>query len=364
MSFRPLVCRWAALSCLALAWTASAALAQDVTQEIELEIKEERPANAAHPIRTFQFVGERPTAVKDVLFSVAGQTHSDYWIGVSCHPADEVIRLHLQLENGLVVDHVASDGPADKAGVKTYDILLAYGDQPLQTVNDLITAGERRHDQPTPLRLLRAGKEIKLDVTATKRPDQRMKFFFQGADVESQDLPGRARIVIERLGLGEGQLEKDHTVRARVFGPGMVLPEFKAATLAMPADLKVQIQKQGDAPARIVVTQRDQQWEVTQEHLEKLPEDIRPHVQRMLGQPFVVKLPAGDMQWFSKAQPDVVAAPQIHLRAATAPASNVERQLESLHEKLDRIQTELGELRSQIRPKARKKSTADQSADK
>ena len=50
-----------------------------------------------------------------------------------------------------------------------------------------------------------------------------------------------------------------------------------------PKDLTVQINKQGTKPAEIHVKRGDKSWDVTEEKLDDLPEDIRGHVQQMLG---------------------------------------------------------------------------------
>jgi hypothetical protein len=47
--------------------------------------------------------------------------------------------------------------------------------------------------------------------------------------------------------------------------------------------MSVVISKEGDQPAKIVVKRGDDKWELTEKELNKLPADIRPHVERMLG---------------------------------------------------------------------------------
>ena len=57
-------------------------------------------------------------------------------------------------------------------------------------------------------------------------------------------------------------------------------------------DMTVTISKQGKEPAKITVKQGDKSWEVTEDDLDQLPEEVRPHVEPMLGR-LVVPLPAG-----------------------------------------------------------------------
>ena len=54
---------------------------------------------------------------------------------------------------------------------------------------------------------------------------------------------------------------------------------------SFPKDLSVEIKKDGDHSAKIHVKRGNKEWDVTDEKLGDLPEDIRPHVERMLGQP-------------------------------------------------------------------------------
>ena len=68
--------------------------------------------------------------------------------------------------------------------------------------------------------------------------------------------------------------------------PAIVAPrmEFKFETkVEFPKDLKVTINKEGTKPAEIHVERDGKSWDVTEEKLNELPEDIRGHVEQMLG---------------------------------------------------------------------------------
>ena len=47
--------------------------------------------------------------------------------------------------------------------------------------------------------------------------------------------------------------------------------------------MSIVISKEGDQPAKIVVKRGDEKWEVTEKELDKLPADVRPHVEHMFG---------------------------------------------------------------------------------
>ena len=86
------------------------------------------------------------------------------WIGVACGDVTEMMRAHIQLPEGagLMVEQVLPDSPAESAGLLKYDILVKIGDQPLESVNDLVQAIEQAGDQAIRLSWLRKGETLSL----------------------------------------------------------------------------------------------------------------------------------------------------------------------------------------------------------
>jgi hypothetical protein len=72
-------------------------------------------------------------------------------------------------------------------------------------------------------------------------------------------------------------------LRFRFVHPGMILPPGVAVAPPLPADMSVVISKEGDQPAKIVVRRGAEKWEVTEQNLDKLPADVRTHIEGMLG---------------------------------------------------------------------------------
>jgi len=97
-----------------------------------------------------------------------------YMIGVNCSPVSELVSKQLQLESntGLVVESVSKDSPSQTAGIEVHDILMFADDHQLATIKDLTdvikTAGKEK--TKISLTLLRAGKEMSVDVTPIERP--------------------------------------------------------------------------------------------------------------------------------------------------------------------------------------------------
>jgi len=120
-----------------------------------------------------------------------------------------------------------------------------------------------------------------------------------------------------------------------VFGAGI------SPHLHLPSDLTVTITKEGDKPAQVTVQRKDEQWEVTEDELDELPADVRPHVERMLGRNNLV----------ISAGPPPIHQPQQSLQLAPPPA--VRKKLELRHETLDQshieqLRKELQELRKDV----------------
>ena len=55
----------------------------------------------------------------------------------------------------------------------------------------------------------------------------------------------------------------------------------------LPGDMNINITKAGNEPAKIVVNRGNEKWEVTEKELDKLPADVRPYVEQMLGRGMV-----------------------------------------------------------------------------
>jgi serine protease DegQ len=114
------------------------------------------------------------TTVKTVMESIisSGQVVRG-WIGVE--PQDITPELAesfgLQRKSGTIIAGVLKDGPADKAGVKPGDILLAVEGKPVSDTTDMLnqiaqlTPGEKAN-----LTILRLNKESTFNLVVGKRP--------------------------------------------------------------------------------------------------------------------------------------------------------------------------------------------------
>jgi len=204
--------------------------------------------------------------------AVAGE----YWIGVQLEPLPELVRTQLRLERGMVVVHVFDDSPAAKAEVKINDIILRADDKDIKEPQDLIHAVNEAKDKELVIRALRGGSEATLKVFPAKRQGDRVELSVSPETPHAE--------VVQKL----EELYKrtpDGDVRLFAVRPGGVYAYAQAARF--PNNLEVTIEKRGDKPATIRVKRiqegEDKNWEVTEDKINELPEDIRAHVQHMLG---------------------------------------------------------------------------------
>src|SRR5262249_10119668 len=94
-----------------------------------------------------------------------------YWIGLSVTPIEPALRAQLQLpdKQGLIAIEVVPDGPAAKAGVRRYDILLKLDGVDLNDQAGLTKLVQSRGEKSVALELFRAGHKQEIRITPERR---------------------------------------------------------------------------------------------------------------------------------------------------------------------------------------------------
>ncbi|MDX1946400.1 MAG: PDZ domain-containing protein [Pirellulaceae bacterium] len=317
-------------------------------------------ALAEQPARIKVVAGDTGDGQPKVLFireeTVADEAEAgagEYWIGLELGELTELVKEQLGLKQGLVIENVVPDSPAAKAGLKPHDILTKAGDMPLAAHVDLMKVVNESKDQELIFTVIRGGKEMTFKATPTKRP----------VAPAQRSARERERLVERAIQADEGrelfeQLQKtldefrskigNEPVRGWFAHPGVVVGDV-LKKVEFPKNLTVRITKEGNQPAKVYVKRDDQEWEVAADKLSDLPEDIRVHVQPMVGggNPFRITWTAPAIA----AVPGVPAVPPI----PTPPMARVqiqpfraEPQFKQLAEKLDELTSELKELRKEV----------------
>jgi hypothetical protein len=205
-----------------------------------------------------------------------------YWLGIECLPVMPALRTQLNLpeKQGLLGGAGGPEGPAAKAGILQHDILLRVGDHPLSGPRDLVQAVEAAKGATLKIELIRGGKPKTIEATPAKRPNEARRMI--GPPPESADWDTVQKWLEGMWGREEGQAEHP-PVGFRLFGPGVIVPKDVLIPRPLPPDMSVIVSKESNQPAKIVVKRGDQKWEVTERELDKLPADVRPFVEGMLG---------------------------------------------------------------------------------
>jgi hypothetical protein len=307
---------------------------------------------------------------------------SEYWIGIGLGELVDIVKEQLGLEHGLLVDDVLPDSPALAAGFKKNDILVKVGDKALADPLDLVKAVEEAKETELSIGVLRGGKETTIKVTPAKRPKQELEA--RVIEFPKAVAPGQLQDEIKRLedvlkALKEkGGAEGAGIVFAR---PGTILTPQRLEVLTkrpeFPKDLSITVTKEGDQPAKIHVKKGDKEWDVTEDKMGELPDDVRPHVHHFFGGlwgPGLKELAKRSLVGGPKVAPyyphpvPPVAAPVPPLAtspvAPPAEASGSARayayrlQSRGSDEKLDEIMKELKALRKEV-DELRGKSTEE-----
>lgn len=298
--------------------------------------------------------GPTGSGVSVVPAALAAQP-GEYWIGVEAHEVPEALRAHTTLpkDQGLLVEQVYPDSPAAKAKIARHDVLLKAGDKPLRKVADLVEAVQAAKGKKLVLEAVRAGKTLTLEVTPEKRPKDVMPPGGWGWGWGGATSVEEMKKWIESMKPWPG----GPAMRFRLFHPGAVLPPGTILSPPLPGNMTVIITKQGDQPAKIHVQRDDQKWDLTEKELDKLPADIRPHVERMLGWgvgPWLyggwidfVPAPGGPGKAEPKGRvaPKPLKHPEQPAKGAGAVPPGLEKRLDELDQRLQKLQKSVDELR-------------------
>jgi hypothetical protein len=163
--------RYAALSGVAagLLLAAPYAIAQGTQKTTE---KAKQPGNPAAGAQ------ERPMPKPREASRAGSQVAAKQmpYLGVGVEPLHEAFWAHLRdvLEHnqGVLVADVVPDSPAEKAGIKQYDILLAFGEHKIHSPHELTQlVREDKVGDHVALHILREGKPHDISVSLGERPE-------------------------------------------------------------------------------------------------------------------------------------------------------------------------------------------------
>jgi hypothetical protein len=337
----------------ALGLLTAAVFADEVKKEFNVGpvqvqvITSEGPAGGAIAVASSAIGGDEQAAAKP----------SEYWIGVSVGALDDEARKQRKLpeDGGVLVADVLPDSPAAKAGIQADDVLVKAGGKALKSPADLVAAVGASKGGKVELELLRGEKTVKLTVAPAKRPAE------LAGEPQLPPLPAEAlRKWMNQLQVGEA---KPENMQFHILGPGAIVQGgaggaggliFGGAAVLqpLPDDMTITITKTGKKPAEITVKQGDKKWEATEESLDKLPKEVRPHVDGLMGRagfPFgVPHVRASATAIPAPGGPGAPAVPppvKVFERPLQRAENLIEKRLEAMDQRIEKLTRLVEELR-------------------
>ncbi len=200
-----------------------------------------------------------------------GGTVERGWLGVEFQPVNEAVAASLGLDDahGALVANVLEDGPADRAGLKTGDVILSLDGAALDDPKDLprLVAAARAGTE-VEMKVLRNGRTRSIDVEIGRSEAEQQL----AAAPEAQGQPAR-------LGVQLSELDRETRQRYGIPGTdGVLVTNVERGSPASRAGIRP-----GHVITMVGQTAVDSPDEVIEE-VEKAAEDGRPSVLLMIEQ--------------------------------------------------------------------------------
>jgi membrane-associated protease RseP (regulator of RpoE activity) len=230
---------------------------------------------------------------------------SEYWIGVQGGEIQPPLQAHLGLEEneGVLVEWVAPDSPADKAGVKQYDVILKVNDTPVNNVGDIVKKVEETKDKELTLAIIRKSKPEELKLTPAKRPDnakssslpqQQQRSFnsvhpgviieqfgpFEKNGNTTSNIPEEFRQMIEQMQKQMPQLATPDGNIKKFRDRKDIFRASPNASNTTTMQISIEPGAEGNGSGTLTVRKNGQTWSVSQ--FSDLPENVQKDVAEML----------------------------------------------------------------------------------
>ncbi len=138
---------------------------------------------------------------------------SKFWIGlsVSSVPAILVSQMPIQENEGVLVEFVAPNSPAEKAGLKRYDVVVSINGEKTNQLTDVVNLVEKAGANKVEIQFYRKGKLEKVEATVEERPAQLVQQLNSNADVNKNFRVVRPGLIVPQTALDS---EADNSIDA------------------------------------------------------------------------------------------------------------------------------------------------------
>jgi membrane-associated protease RseP (regulator of RpoE activity) len=158
-------------------------------------------------------------------------------------------QLNVPAGQGLLVASMRSDGPSAQAGLKPYDVLLTLAEKPLTAAEDFSKLLKAAGEKAVSLKLLRAGKEVTLQVRPVYRvtlgpvPEEKKEYYL-GISLGELDEPLRSQLGLSagHKGVIISNVIKDSPAEKVGLQPHDIVLEYGGMPIDSPEKLAAQVQ--------------------------------------------------------------------------------------------------------------------------
>ena len=238
--------------------------------------------------------------------------------GLVATPAPPMVlaQVNLPQGSGLIVQQIKPEGPAAKAGVEAYDIILSVDGVAVSSLDVLTSEIQKAAGKPQKLTVLRRGKEMVLTITAEPAPAVQPfgapfgvhpgpQLFIDPMnptdDLDDDDcapaFPGFQQFIERQRRQMESMRQRmeamENAMRQGMpgfvpFAPGaapapapnggmmLIQPPTNDPNAQVQTDsFSVQVQKNGNEPALIKIKENGNEYQVDENSIDQLPENVR-----------------------------------------------------------------------------------------
>ncbi|PQO45496.1 PDZ domain-containing protein [Blastopirellula marina] len=264
-----------------------------------------------------------------------------YWLGIQLAPTPEILKRHVERlkDGGAMIAGVADKSPAAKVGLQAGDHVLKVNDQAVTSPEQVVEVVREVKDQPVVMRVLR-GVEI------------------ESYTIQPEIAPENPVLPQGDIGLHPMQPPALNGgvpgARLRFFGPGQMLPpqvQLQMMGQDLPQNLLIRVERKGDEPAKLHIEREGHSWDITENDIDQLPEDLRPIAKKYLANnkghgPVIIggrNVPFADMQKMIEGMQRGQMVPGNMPAPANFDAmqQQMQREIQEMHEMMRRMHEQM-----------------------
>ena len=160
------------------------------------------------------------------------------WLGVVIQPVTEELAKSFGMtgESGALVGDVMKGSPAEKAGIKRGDVIVAFNGEAIDTANELpALVATTPAGKTATITVLRAGKKVDLPVILGNQKDDKQEVAEEGPSDEAPNKADKLGFAVKESKSGEGvvitQIDPDSTAAMAGVRPGDSVLEINGTVI-------------------------------------------------------------------------------------------------------------------------------------